>query len=144
MDCKWRQRFVADRLEGLADEPRPGAPRKIADEQIEAVVVATLERQPADATHWSRASMAKESGLSKSTVGRIWKAFGLEPHLDDTFKISTDPHFIDKVRDVVGAVSGSAGKDAGAVRGREIPDPGAGPVRAGAADDARVARTAHP
>ena len=102
MVCKWRGRFVADRLDGLADEPRPGAPRMIGDEQIEAVVVATLERQPADATHWSRASMAKESGLSKSTVGRIWKAFGLKPHLVDTFKISTDPHFIDKVRDVVG------------------------------------------
>jgi transposase len=102
MVCKWRQRFVADRLDGLADEQRPGAPRRIGDEQIEAVLVATLERQPADATHWSRASMAKESGLSKSTVGRIWKAFGLKPHLVDTFKISNDPLFIDKVRDIVG------------------------------------------
>lgn len=102
MVCKWRQRFVADRLDGLVDEPRPGAPRQISDERIEQVVVATLERQPADATHWSRASMAKESGLSKSTVGRIWKAFGLKPHLVDTFKISTDPQFIDKVRDIVG------------------------------------------
>jgi transposase len=102
MVCKWRGRFVADRLDGLVDEPRPGAPRQISDERIEQVVVATLERQPADATHWSRASMAKESGLSKSTVGRIWKAFGLKPHLVDTFKISTDPQFIDKVRDIVG------------------------------------------
>ena len=102
MVCKWRQRFVVDRLDGLADEPRPGAPRQIGDGQIEDVIVATLERQPADATHWSRASMAKESGLSKSTVGRIWKAFGLKPHLADTFKISSDPQFIDKVRDVVG------------------------------------------
>ena len=102
MVCKWRGRFVANRLNGLADEPRPGAPRAIGDEQIEAVVVATLERQPQDATHWSRTSMAKESGLSKSTVGRIWKAFGLKPHLVDTFKISNDPQFIDKVRDVVG------------------------------------------
>jgi transposase len=100
--CKWRQRFLEGRLDGLADEPRPGAPRMIGDEQIEQVVVATLERQPADATHWSRTSMAKEAGLSKSTVGRIWKAFGLKPHLVDTFKISNDPHFIDKVRDVVG------------------------------------------
>jgi transposase len=98
----WRQRFIERRLEGLADEPRPGAPRTITDEQIEQVLVATLERQPADATHWSRASMAHESGLSKSTVGRIWKAFGLKPHQTDTFKISNDPQFIDKVRDVVG------------------------------------------
>ena len=100
--CKWRQRFLESRLDGLTDEPRPGAPRTIDDERIEQVVVATLERQPADATHWSRASMAKESGLSKSTVGRIWKAFGLKPHLVDTFKLSNDPQFIDKVRDVVG------------------------------------------
>src|SRR6266545_4858536 len=91
---KWRSRFVARRLEGLADEPRPGAPRKITDEQVEAVVVATLEQTPADATHWSRASMA--------TVGRIWKAFRLKPHLTDTFKLSTDPQFTCKVRDVVG------------------------------------------
>jgi transposase len=99
---KWRRRFVERRLEGLVDEPRPGAPRKITDERIERVVVATLERTPADATHWSRTSMASESGLSKSTVGRIWKAFRLKPHQVDTFKLSNDPQFIDKVRDVVG------------------------------------------
>src|SRR5215213_2449288 len=99
---KWRGRFVRERLEGLSDEPRPGAPRTITDEQVEAVVVATLEELPKDATHWSRALMAKRSGLSKSTVGRIWKAFGLKPHLTDTFKLSTDPQFIEKVRDVVG------------------------------------------
>jgi len=98
----WRQRFIERRLEGLTDEPRPGAPRTITDEQVEEVLVATLERQPKDATHWSRGSMAAETGLSKSTVGRIWKAFGLKPHQVDTFKISNDPQFIDKVRDVVG------------------------------------------
>lgn len=99
---KWRRRFLDRRLEGLVDEPRPGAPRKITDEQIEDVLVATLERQPRDATHWSRASMATESGLSRSTVGRIWKAFNLKPHQVDTFKLSNDPQFVDKVRDVVG------------------------------------------
>lgn len=99
---KWRRRFVQRRMEGLVDEPRPGAPRKITDEQVEEVIVATLERQPKDATHWSRASMAAESGLSKSTVGRIWTTFGLKPHLVDTFKLSNDPQFVDKVRDVVG------------------------------------------
>src|SRR3954467_1582223 len=99
---KWRRRFVADRLDGLVDEPRPGAPRSITDEQVEQVLVATLERTPRDATHWSRASMAAESGLSESTVGRIWRAFGLKPHLVDGFKLSTDPLFVEKVRDVVG------------------------------------------
>jgi transposase len=99
---KWRRRFVDKRLDGLLDEPRPGGPRSITDEQIEAVVVATLERTPKDATHWSRASMAAETGLSRSTVGRIWRAFTLKPHLVDTFKLSSDPLFIEKVRDVVG------------------------------------------
>lgn len=99
---KWRRRFLERRMEGLVDEPRPGAPRKITDDRVEEVVVATLERSPKDATHWSRASMAAESGLSKSSVGRIWKAFGLKPHQVDTFKLSNDPQFIDKVRDVVG------------------------------------------
>lgn len=102
MVCKWRQRFVDKRLDGLTDEPRPGAPRKITDEAVEELIVATLERQPKDATHWSRASMATETGLSKSTVGRIWKSFGLKPHQVDTFKLSNDPQFVDKVRDVVG------------------------------------------
>jgi transposase len=86
----------------LADEPRPGGPRTITDEQVEDVIVRTLEATPVAATHWSRSSMAASSGLSKSTVGRMWKAFGLKPHLVDTFKLSNDPQFIDKVRDVVG------------------------------------------
>jgi transposase len=99
---KWRRRFVEQRLDGLLDEPRPGGPRSISDEQIEAVLVATLERTPRDATHWSRASMAAETGLSRSTIGRIWREFRLKPHLVDTFKLSADPQFIEKVRDVVG------------------------------------------
>jgi transposase len=99
---KWRSRFIERRLEGLVDEERSGAPRKITDDQVEDIVVATLEKTPRDATHWSRASMAKHSGLSKSSVGRIWKAFRLKPHLSETFKLSKDPMFIEKVRDVVG------------------------------------------
>ncbi|MFV1502457.1 IS630 family transposase [Mycobacterium kansasii] len=100
--CKWRARFVKDRLDGLTDEPRPGAPRTITDDRIEQVLVDTLESQPKAASKWSRKSMAERSGLSKSTVGRIWKALGLKPHLVDTFKLSDDPQFIDKVRDVAG------------------------------------------
>jgi len=99
---KWRSRFVSRRLEGLSDEPRPGAPRTITDEQVEEVVVATLEQTPANATHWSRTSMAQRSGLSPSTIGRIWKAFSLKPHRAETFKLSKDPQFIEKLRDVVG------------------------------------------
>jgi transposase len=102
MVTKWRSRFVARRLEGLADEPRPGAARTIGDEQVERVLVATLETTPKGATHWSTRSLAKQVGMSQSAISRIWRAFGLKPHLVDTFKLSTDPQFIDKVRDVVG------------------------------------------
>src|SRR5579864_4156881 len=99
---KWRRRFVQDRVEGLRDEPRTGAPRTIDDARIEAVIVSTLESLPKDATHWSSRDMAKTSGLSVSTVQRIWRAFGLQPHRLETFKLSTDPDFVAKVRDVVG------------------------------------------
>jgi transposase len=100
---KWRKRFVTDRLDGLSDEPRPGAPRKITDAQVEAVLVKTLEETPANHdSHWSTRSMAKAAGLNQTAVSRIWRAFGLKPHLVDSWKLSTDPLVIDKVRDIVG------------------------------------------
>lgn len=99
---KWRRRFAEQRLEGLRDEPRPGVPRTVDDARIEAVITATLESAPPDATHWSSRGMAAASGLLMSTVQRVWRAFGLQPHRTDTFKLSTDPDFVAKVRDVVG------------------------------------------
>jgi transposase len=99
---KWRARFQARRLDGLLDEPRPGAPRRIQDEHVERVIAKTLESTPRDATHWSTRSMAKTCGLSQSSVSRIWRAFALQPHRAETFKLSKDPLFIEKVRDIVG------------------------------------------
>jgi len=99
---KWRKRFVERRLDGLLDEPRPGAPRKVSDAAVERVLTMTLESTPQDATHWSTRSLAAASGLSRSTVNRIWRAFSLQPHRNETFKLSKDPLFIEKVRDIVG------------------------------------------
>jgi transposase len=99
---KWRQRFLDHRLDGLTDEPRPGTPRTIADTRVEEIVTKTLESKPKNATHWSTRGMAQASGLSQTAISRIWRAFGLKPHLHETFKFSTDPYFVEKVRDVVG------------------------------------------
>ena len=99
---KWRQRFCELRLDGLADDPRPGRPATVTAEQVEDVVVSTLEATPENATHWSRAKMAERTGLSKSTIGRIWRAFDLKPHRAESFKLSTDPLFVEKVYDIVG------------------------------------------
>jgi transposase len=100
---KWRARFLEARLEGLSDEPRPGRPRAVTDEQVEKVITATLEQEPPGGdTHWSTRSMARSAGMSQSAVSRIWRAFGLKPHVVQTWKLSTDPQFIDKVGDVVG------------------------------------------
>lgn len=99
---KWRSRFIEHRLDGLLDEPRPGAPRKIGDARIEQLIATTLNERPRGATHWSTRSMAAKMGVSQATVNRVWRAFGLQPHRTETFKLSTDPLFIDKVRDIVG------------------------------------------
>jgi transposase len=99
---KWRRRFLAGRLDGLLDEPRPGAPRTIGDADVERVIALTLESAPRDATHWSTRSMAAATGYSQSSISRIWRAFALQPHRSETFKLSTDPLFIEKVRDIVG------------------------------------------
>lgn len=99
---RWRAQFVERRIAGLGDMPRSGGPRTVTDEQVAELVAKTLERTPRDATHWSTRSMAEETGLSQSTVSRIWRAFGLMPHRSETFKLSTDPYFVDKVHDVVG------------------------------------------
>lgn len=100
--CKWRERFRVQRLEGLFDEPRPGAPRSITDAQVEEVVTKTLESMPTNSTHWSTRLMAQKTGLSQTAIVRIWRAFGLQPHRVQNFKFSKDPQFVEKVRDIVG------------------------------------------
>jgi transposase len=99
---RWRSRFIRRRLDGLLDEPRPGAPRQVSDADVERILTLTLESTPRDATHWSTRAMARTSGLSQTTVARIWRAFALQPHRTETFKLSKDPLFIEKVRDIVG------------------------------------------
>ncbi len=100
--CKWRGRFVRNRLEGLLDEPRPGVPRKIGDDVVERIVAKTLHAKPKRATHWSTRLLAKEVGVSRMAVARVWQAFGLQPHRTESFSLSKDPQFVEKVRDIVG------------------------------------------
>jgi transposase len=122
---KWRRRFLEQRVEGLRDEPRPGAPRTIEDERVAAVITRTLESQPEAATHWSSRNMARQCGLSVSTVQRISRAFGLKPHRPETSKLSTDPDFVAQVRDVAGLYLSPPERALVLSCGREIPDPGA-------------------
>ena len=98
----WRQRFLEHRLDGLVDRPRSGAPRRVGDDEIEHLIALTLETLPEGATHWSTRAMAQRAGLSQTMVSRVWRAFGLQPHRAETFKLSSDPALVDKVRDVVG------------------------------------------
>ncbi len=140
---KWRARFLRDRLDGLSDEPRPGAPREIMDEQVEAVLTRTLESTPENATHWSVRSMAAASGVSRSAVHRIWRTFALQPHRSETFKLSKDPLFIEKIRDIVGLYMQSAGARGRAVCGREVAGPSPGSHPAAVAHAARTVRAAH-
>jgi transposase len=121
---KWRSRFVEFRLDGLSDDPRPGRPATVTADQVEDVVVATLEQTPTNATHWSRTKMAERSGLSPSTIGRIWKAFELKPHRADGFKLSNDPLFVDKVYDIIGLyLNPRAPRGADDLSGGERPSP---------------------
>ena len=121
---KWRHRFLEARLDGLLDDPRPGRPASVTADQVEDVVVATLESTPTNATHWSRTSMAERSGLSKSTIGRIWRAFELKPHRAENFKLSNDPLFVDKVYDIAGLyLSPRAPRGADVSSGGERPSP---------------------
>src|SRR2546426_1869980 len=134
---KWRGRFLKARLEGLYDEPRPGAPRKVSDAEIEQVVIQTLESTPRGETHWSTRGLAKATGLSRMTISRIWRAFGLEPYRTDTFKLSPDPLLIEKVRDICGPLYEPARSRPGVLCGREEPDSGARSYATAAADAAR-------
>ena len=116
---KWRRRFACERLAGLSDAPRSGQPRRHTDEKVQEVLDATLNRRPKKATHWSVRSLSEELGVPRDFVHRVWRAFGLKLHLSHSFKLSTDPHFVEKVRDVVGLYPRPSGPGAGVVRGRE-------------------------
>src|SRR6058998_1015029 len=140
---KWRARFLKGRLEALYDEPRPGTPRTVSDAQVEQVVIQTLETTPRGETHWSLRGMAKATGLSRMTISRIWRAFGLQPHRTESFKLSPDPLLIEKVRDIVGLYIEPTRSCAGDLRGREEPDSGTGSHSTSAAITPGPGRTAY-
>ena len=132
------------RLDGLTDEPRPGRPRTLTDEQVEAVVVKTLETKPKDATHWSTRSMAEQTGLTQNAIWRIWQAFGLQPHRQERWKLSKDPLFVDKVKDICGLYLNPPERAVCPVHRRKIADPGVGSHRADSAAAARHPGSARP
>ena len=140
---KWRSRFLEQRLDGLLDQPRSGRPRMIDDADVERVIALTLEATPKDATHWSTRSMARRSGLSHNTVSCIWRAFALQPHRTETFKLSADPPLHREGAGYCGALPQRAGPGAGLVRGREVPDPSPGPHQAAFAPASGPGRAAH-
>jgi transposase len=135
--CKWRERFRVRRLPGLTDEPRPGAPRKATDDRIVDVITRTLEGPSTHATQWTTRSMADVAGLSKATIARIWQTFGLQSHRLDTFKLSADPQFVEKVRDIVGLYFFPPDRGHRLVDGRKKPSAGPGPHPAALADAPR-------
>ena len=141
---KWRGRFARRGLDGLHDEPRPGKPRSIRDEDVERVIVKTLEEKPRDATHWSTRSMAHATGMSQTAVSRIWRAFGLKPHQSESFKLSPDPLFIEKVRDIVGLYLNPPDAAVVLCVDEKSQIQALGPHRPGAAADAWRARTRDP
>ena len=141
---KWRRRFVRERIEGLTDEYRPGRPRSVSDDQVTEVIRKTLETMPRDATHWSIRSMAAETGLSHTTIRRIWNAFGLQPHRAETFKLSTDPLFVDKVQDIVGLYLSPPNRAIVLCIDEKSQDTGVGSGAACPAHGARRGRTANP
>ena len=128
----------------MSDEPRSGRPRSVTDDDVERVITLTLETTPRDATHWSTRSMARRCGLSHNTVGRIWRAFGLQPHRTETFKLSSDPFFIEKVRDIVGLYLDPPDRALVLCVDEKSPDPGSGPHPSPVAHGSRTGGTAHP
>ena len=124
--CKWRERFRVRRLEGLADEPRPGAPRKATDDVVVEVITRTLEGPPPQTTQWTTRAMGEVAGLSKATISRLWRTFGLQSHRLETFKLSADPQFVEKVRDIVGLSLNPPDHALGALPRREEPGTSAG------------------